>query len=233
MLMTKNPYWCVAGALLAVAAAPTPADVIIDDFRSGPLRRAAVQCATFDELQSIATAAFVRRTRLIAGDIATPCGQPAGYAGVAAVAIAPSGPLTVSTDYRVGHRLELLYGQDLARNNLPLNLDFTEGGRPGPVIRVKFRAMDLIENFSLVLYMKDGASRAGCSENLSPATAGFTMEFPLASFVTQLGVPDYRDVDYLMLIAQGGSAMGANDFSLDSIVVASGHQAGASVADCR
>ena len=232
--MSKHQGSCktAAVAVIVTLAPLCRADVIIDDFRSGSVPRTTVQCSTFDQSQFTNTAGGVRRTRLIAAQMSNTCGVASDYSGAAAVTVGPQGPLTVSSDYGVSHRLELIYGQDIGGNNVPLNLDITEGGLPDRVVRVKFLGLDLMENFVLTVYMNDGGSRSSCGVNLPSSTNGLTLEFPLSAFIQALGVADYADVDYFVLMGQTASVMGATDFAIDSIVVASDHEPGASIGEC-
>jgi hypothetical protein len=89
-----------------------------------------------------------------------------------------------------------------------------------------------MENFVLTVYMNDGGSRSSCGANLPSSTNGSTLEFPLAAFIQALGVADYADVDYFVLMGQTASVVGATDFAIDSIVVASDHEPGAWIGEC-
>jgi hypothetical protein len=113
-----------------------------------------------------------------------------------------------------------------------LDLDVTEGGKPRRAFRIRFPPLGQTAQFMLALFMNDGSSRAACVVDLAPRAAGFTVEFPLADFRQALGLADYSDVDYILMVTRRASLEPAAARVL-SIKVASGHEQGALIARCR
>jgi hypothetical protein len=68
--------------------------------------------------------------------------------------------------------------------------------------------------------------------NLAPRAAGFTMEFPLVEFRQALGVADYSDVDYILMVTRRATRE-PREARVLSVKVAGGHEPGALIARCR
>jgi hypothetical protein len=118
-----------------------------------------------------------------------------------------------------------------------LDLDLVAGGAPRPAFRLRFAPQRQASRFMLALFMNDGSSRSACVVLLPPREASFDMEFPLAGFRQALGVADYRDVDYILLVAMRAegppAAAQAPDTRVVSIAVTGARQGGALTARCR
>jgi hypothetical protein len=113
-----------------------------------------------------------------------------------------------------------------------LDLDVTEGGRRDRIFRVRFAALEQPAQFMLALFMNDGSSRAACDVRIAPRATPFTLELPLSGFRQALGVADFRDVDYLLMVTRR-PATARGSARVESIEVGSGHLPGALVARCR
>ncbi len=207
-------------------------NVIIDNFTTGNTPRFQVTCNLKDNTQPGSMAGGARRTRLIVNQPGTSCNPPNQYRQTASMQVRAGGTFLLGSDFKVFHRLEVFYGQDVLNNVTPLNLDLTEGGLANRRIRIVFDGMDLVENFNIVLFMHDGSARSACSMNISPGISPFTIDFPLANFGTALGTADYTDVDFIALIFQSGSAIGANDFAVKSVIATSNISPTAIVSTC-
>lgn len=207
------------------------AAIAIDNFRTGLTPRISIFCNVNDTVQLGSMVGGIRRTRLIVNEAGASCSVSNKYRQTAAMQIRPSA-LIVNGDFKVFHRLEIFYGQDELKQNRPLNLDLTEGGLNNRRIRIAFEAMDLVENFNIVLFMKDGSARSQCSMNINPSANPFTIDFPLDNFGVALGTADYSDVDYIALIFQSGSAMGSNDFTVKSVTATSAITPGVLISTC-
>lgn len=213
-------------ARVAIVARPDAglADLVIDDFTTGPLARHDILCNLLDVTRAGAMAGATRRTRLIVNQPPVPCATTNALRQPASLQVGPDGPLVVSTGLKTFHRLELSYGQDLANNNQPLSLDLTQRLH-NDRIRVTFDASDLVENFNIVLYTAYGTPSSAialCGMNMNPGTNTFSVDFPFANFHTNVGTPDFQRVDFIILVLQSGSAIGANDFALRSVVATRG-----------
>ena len=118
-----------------------------------------------------------------------------------------------------------------------LDLDVTEGGRPQRAFRLRFPPQRESSQFMLALFMNDGSSRSACVVQLPPRDAAFDMEFPLAAFRQALGMADYSDVDYILLVARRAAAVpgqaGDRHERVISISLTGMHQPGALIARCR
>jgi hypothetical protein len=118
-----------------------------------------------------------------------------------------------------------------------LDLDATEGGRPRRAFRLRFPPQPRPSQFMLALFMNDGSSRSACVVQLPARGTEFEMEFPLSAFRQALGLADYSDVDYILLVARraagGTGAAGERHERILSIPLSGMHQPGALVARCR
>jgi hypothetical protein len=118
-----------------------------------------------------------------------------------------------------------------------LDLDATEGGKPSRVFRLRFPPLQSATQFMMALFMNDGSSRAACVVRLPARDAEFFMEFPLSSFRQALGLADFGDVDYILLVARraqaGGETVPDARARVLSIAVTGVRQPGALVAHCR
>jgi hypothetical protein len=117
-----------------------------------------------------------------------------------------------------------------------LDLDAEGGGQPRPAFRLRFPPLRQDTQFMLALFMNDGSSRSACVVRLSAREAEFAVEFPLAGFRQALGLADYSDVDYILLVSRQAGRLTDHSPShprIVSIAVTGRHEAGALVARCR
>jgi hypothetical protein len=131
---------------------------------------------------------------------------------------------------------EFIDGRAGPRKSPTLDLDLQAGGHPRPAFRLRFPPLRQDTQFMLALFMNDGSSRSACMVRLAPRAAEFAVEFPLAGFRQALGVADYRDVDYILLVSrQAGlvSDQAQSHARIVSIAVTGRHESGALVARCR
>jgi len=117
-----------------------------------------------------------------------------------------------------------------------LDLDATEGGQPARAFRLRFPPLSAATQFMLALFMNDGSSRAACVVRLPARETAFSMDFPLNGFRQALGVADYSDVDYILLVARRahtGVEPAPDRERVLSIAVTGSHQPATLVARCR
>jgi hypothetical protein len=178
----------------------------IDDFKTGPTV-SVLFTGSSPGVQGGSMLGGFRRTNFTVIPI------PVTHPGI--LQIRPNGPLIVSCGYKVAHRLEVVYGVDGSGANAPLNLDLSAYDK----LAVDFEASDQGVNFNIVIFWASGAYWAIQGFNLSESNVPFTVDFPLANFAP--GVPsvppDFADIDYIVVIAQTGSAIGANDYAISGI----------------
>lgn len=193
-------------ALAAFPSGARAASSILDDFTTGRYRKH-LRCGGDSAFQNGTMIGGVRNTSFL-----VPCGGGANpFEQSASLEISKGGPLAVDSGIRVFHRLEVIYG--LAKGDVftPLSLDVSGFDR----LRVRFDSNDLVLNFNVVVLMRDGTARVQAGCNIEPHTLPFNVDLRFASdFVTQLGTPDWSDVDAIDIIFQSGSAIGANDFAV-------------------
>jgi len=154
---------------------------------------------------------------------------PERLANVAAEATAPvAGTRSVYAEF--------IDGRAGRGNSIALDLDVEAGGHPRPAFRLRFPPLRKDTQFMLALFMNDGSSRSACVVQLARREAGFAVEFPLAAFRQALGVADYGDVDYILLVSrQAGlvSDQAQSHAKVVSISVTGRHEAGALIARCH
>jgi hypothetical protein len=151
---------------------------------------------------------------------------PPRLAKAVAAATAPAaGALSVHAEF--------IDGSASPKDTRTLDLDVAAQGAPRPAFRVRFPPLRGATQFMLALFMNDGSSRAACVVQLPIREAGFAMEFPLAQFRQALGVADYHDVDYILLVSRRASS-DADEARAKvlSISVTGRHEPGALVARC-
>jgi hypothetical protein len=124
------------------------------------------------------------------------------------------GPLVVDSGIRAFTAVGAFYGfQRDGITPAPLDLDLSAFDR----LRVKFDSNDLGLNFNVVVFMRDGTSRvhAGCTIPPRPSGISFSVDLRFADdFVTELGTADWSDVDFIAVLWQPSSAIGANDYAV-------------------
>jgi hypothetical protein len=209
------------------------ANIQIDNFTTGTNTRAEgeVICGIKDVVKPGSMIGGLRFSRWLVNPNAGSCSFSNPFGQKASLQVKPTGGLILNSDFRVQHRLDLMYGLD-SSGMAPLNLDLTEGGQPNQRIRITFNALDRMENFNIVLLMENGAKRSQCSMNINPSDQQFIVDFPLDKFKAQLGTPNYSDVDMIDFVFQSGSAIGSGDLAVRSIAVTSTNNLTAIVSDC-
>lgn len=89
----------------------------------------------------------------------------------------------------------------------------------------------------LALFMNDGSSRSACVVQLPRRDTAFDVEFPVSAFRQALGVADYSDVDYILLVARHAGTPPVDTpirpSKVISILVSGARQPGALIARCR
>jgi hypothetical protein len=154
---------------------------------------------------------------------------PERIAKVAAEAAAPG------KDARAVYA-EFIDGSARRQAAATLDLDVATSGRPQPALRLRFPPVRQATQFMLALFMNDGSSRSACIVHLPPREAQFAMEFPLAGFRTALGVADYRDVDYILLVSRRAGVVSDSaqaEARIVCIAVSGRHEPGALIARCH
>ena len=200
-----------AMGITALAAFPNSARAgssVLDDFTTGPYKKT-LRCGDDSAFRNGTMIGGVRKTYFL-----VPCGGGANaFDQPASVDLSKGGPLVFDSGIRVFHRVEAIYGIDNGDVLLPLNLDVSGFDR----LRVRFDSNDLLLNFNVVVFMRDGTARVQAGCNIEPHIQPFNVDLRFADdFVTQLGTPDWSDVDAIDIIFQSGSAIGANDFAVTS-----------------
>ncbi|NMO20383.1 hypothetical protein HPC49_41530 [Pyxidicoccus fallax] len=200
----------IAGLCVGIAAivlAPTQVlaqSLLVDDFSTGAYQVDAYAGSPDLHYSSGTMLGGVRGTYVLAAPELPLHQRPAS------LSIPPGGPLILETGFQVNHRLELVYGRDAAGNQAPLNLDTRSYDR----IRVWFDGCDVSENFNIVLFAA-GGRHYSLGINTTPEHRPFCIDFPLGKFL--IPEADRADIDFIALILQTGSAMGATDFALRSV----------------
>jgi hypothetical protein len=194
-------------ALWAVVLAAPPfagaAERALDDFTTGP--KVSFLFTGDDTSQQAGTmVGGFRRTHFLVAPF------PIAHGGL--FHIPAGGPLIVSCGYKVAHRLELIYGVDGSGANAPLNLDLSAYDR----LVVDFDGSDAGINFNIVVFWASGAYYSIQGFNLDASNLPFSVTFPFSLFLpTVPGFPvDWSDIDYIVIVAQTGSAIGANDYAI-------------------
>jgi hypothetical protein len=193
----------VVSAAPAIGAA---AELVLDDFKTGP-KVSFLFTGSDAAPQAGSMVGGVRWTnfRVI----------PAPVAHGGLFQIQAGGPLIVSTGYKVAHRLDVVYGFDAGGANAPLNLDLGAYDR----LVVDFDGSDTGVNFNIVMFWASGIYYAIQGFNLSASNVPFSVSFPFANFAPGVpGIPlDVHDIDYIVVIAQTGSPIGANDYAIKTL----------------
>lgn len=118
-----------------------------------------------------------------------------------------------------------------------LDLDVAVGGRPRPAFRLRFPPQRQASQFMLALFMNDGSSRSACVVQLPARGTAFDVEFPVSAFRQALGVADYSDVDYILLVARRAGTLPVDaptgHARVISIALSGTRQPGALIARCR
>jgi hypothetical protein len=200
-MRVRIPLWVAAALVWPLIA--TAAELPIDDFKTGP-EVSFLFSGNDLGLQAGSMVGGFRRTNFIVVPPAVP--HPGLFH------IPAGGPLIVSCGYKVGHRLELIYGVDGSGGGAPLNFDLSAYDR----LVVDFDASDAGVNFNIVVYWASGAYWAIQGFNLAASNVPFSVSFPFASFTPGVPMipPDWSDIDYIVVIAQTGSAIGSNDYAI-------------------
>jgi hypothetical protein len=142
----------------------------------------------------------------------------------ASLDVAPGGSsvMVVATGIGVSHRVEAYYGFGLQRGQVvqtPLNLDLSCFSK----FRVHFDSNDLTVNFTMqVTAGNNPGNRAGypvhVNANMNAPGTSVVVDVPFSSFAPNAGPrPDFGDIDMIDIIAQSGSAVGANDYAITLI----------------
>jgi hypothetical protein len=103
---------------------------------------------------------------------------------VAVSVLTKPGVFVVSSGYKSGNGIELLYGQDEKGNSKPLAIDITKFKN----MNIEFEGANKPLNFNVVLFGKEG--RNSYSENLATVDAPFTVKIPTEKLITG-GVEPY------------------------------------------
>lgn len=132
--------------------------------------------------------------------------------------IKAGGPLIVSSDYKVFHRLEVEYGEG-AFLNLDLLAPTACGASPCGRFRIYFDGNSRVLNFNIVVFSADRTTYSSLGYNVAESGAPFTVDFAFDDFVANPGA-SFSDVDVIALVFQSGSAIGANDFAMTKVEAA-------------
>jgi hypothetical protein len=221
-------------SLLAWLALPQTglAVITMDTFTTGTNARAEVDCGTNEQAQTGSMIGGSRFLRLTIGPTPATCDLTNPYRQKAGMQVLATPGLIFDSEFRVDHRLDVLYGLVPPGVVRPLNLDMTEGGQPNRRIRMTFNALDQGENLAIVLFMGNGGI-VQCNINLTPSDNPFSVDLPLANFGVNFGTADFTDVDLIDFVFQSGGAVRANDFALRSITVTSAVNPAIPVASCN
>jgi hypothetical protein len=230
--------WNASGPVIAgtanatLSADPDPQDTVLDDFTSGSLDRRAITCNATDATRAGSMVGSTRRMRLVVNNALTSCNSANPYRQPASVAVLNNtGPLLVGSGLRTLHRLELSWGQALNNSVKPMNLDLTGGGLFDR-IRLTVTGNDRRENLTMAVYtgLGSGAGTVGtCAATLQPGAVETSVDIPLANLRPLFGNLTVTDADFLLLTLQSGTALGANDFALKSMVLTRSSQPAAVV----
>lgn len=168
--------------------------------------------------------ADVRLDALRNGDGLSAPSCPARVASVAAeLAASAPGARRVFAEFIDGRK----------RGTDALDLDLTGGGHAERAFRMVFPPDPEPAQFLLALFMNDGSARVACRVRLPPRRAELVLEIPLRRFRRALGVPDYSDVDYILLVMHREGAASNRRGQVTSLEVGPGRWQGALTARCR
>ena len=183
---------------------------MIDDFTTGIYR---VKLRENDDTNIQRGANIVgcfRQTRFI-----VPAGNQ--FNQTAALEIRREGALIVNSDYKVFHRLEVVYGVDAQGRNAPLDLSLRSAGYDR--FRVRFDGNDLVLNFNIVVFDGDG-NISSHGFNVSPDINPFDLDLLFDDFTSNAAPADFDNIHFIALVFQSGNAVGANDYAITSLKVA-------------
>lgn len=179
---------------------------VLDDFKTGP-QWSVLFTGNDLRVQAGSMVGGFRRTNFIV------IPNPVVHPGI--MQVRSGGPLIVSAGYKVSHRLEVFYGVDGAGANAPLNLDLSAYDR----LVVDFDGSDAGVNFNIVIWWASGALYAAQGINLAASSVPFSVQLPFDRFTPGIPgmLPTFNDIDYIAVIAQSGSAIGANDYAITTL----------------
>jgi hypothetical protein len=203
-MKTRINHALLALAITAMLHGIAGAQLLIDDFSSGPYKKTLpTKTAVTDiSVQKGKMLGGVRETQyLVCHQV--PCntaenefGQTAGFQ------IRPSknadvpSALIFSAGYKTFPRLDVFYGVN--GDIVPLHLNLTPYDR----LRVSFDGLNSVVNFNLQLYSPTGNGQLGCNLS-SPSSLPFTVDFPLANFASPETI-ELSDITYMNMISQSG-----------------------------
>ncbi len=196
---------------LAACAGP-----VVDDFSSGAYRSPDVTSGTTDSTKTGSMLGGRRFTRVVVGTNL--------YNFPTTLAINPGGEhiLAFSAGYKTFSGLQIFYGLKSAGVLAPLNANFSCYDR----FRVHFAAADLPLNFNMQVRSTSSTAPYQCGQNTQAnLTNGFIADFPFTCFVTN--DPNHPPVDWthinlVDLLLGTASAIGANDYAIKKVELATG-----------
>jgi hypothetical protein len=128
-----------------------------------------------------------------------------------------------NASFYAGPRVDMGYG-----SGAPMHADFSSyRSDPHGLIRVNFLGLTENLNFNIQLYTGTTWAQGGC--NISAYPGAFSVELPLDKFDDK-GI-NYADVNYINVIFQSSSPIGAIEFAVTSVEVSKTPKPGA--VDCH
>jgi hypothetical protein len=199
---------------LLVSSIAAMAQITVDDFTAGAYSTPALTSGVDQQIQTGDPTHLLSGARRTYFTTAT---NPFG--NLAQVKIGKldgtNGVLTAQNGPRQYHRLELLYGVDPITGVLrPMHVNLSSYTR----FRLTFNSNSTPEDCIIVVYYNNGSSHAQGAVNVPVNLSGgaFSLDIPFSSFGVD---PTWNSIDYINVIFQSDSAIGANDFALSSITV--------------
>lgn len=134
-----------------------------------------------------------------------------------------AGLASVSNDFRVNHRLEIIYGANNV-GQAPLNRDLSACSK----FNIQFSTIDLGLNVNITVFSGGGTGRASIATDVNRDThpdVGLNSPVLLEVFLTDFYSPpslpvNWNDIDVMSFILQTGNATGGNDYAIDEISIA-------------
>lgn len=216
-MRTIHLFLTAALAFIPLSAkAQSQTTKVIDDFTDGALHQQ--MPAAFATSYRAAPSALgkVRQTSSMAADLQ-------GWGATSSLDIGGH-HLIVSSGLYSSFGLYLGYGYDVNGNAGGMHEDFTGCDR----LRIDFDASDLELGYAIQVWDGKGAvATLDGDASAAGRNQSFSADFPVADFhgFDAEGNPralDWHDITYVIVLFESGSAIGANDFAVRSIVASGG-----------
>jgi hypothetical protein len=205
----------ITGAVVQSARAQNGTDLVIDDFTEGAYK---VELATGSKIDyktgsSNSIVGGVRQTYFSVSQPTT-----GGFNRSSILDIPRGGPMIIESGLKSYFGIYLSYGYDIQGNANPLNLKLKQRGFDR--FRINLDSSDLEMGYAVQVWDGNGNRATYFGQNtMKDRYSPSSVDLPFADF--EPGYPnamDWDDIDFIIVLFQSGSAIGANDFAVTSIV---------------